>query len=237
MIEFDTTCDFTGDANGRDPDLHSLTLRAHHKRLWSKPLPNGRPFTLSDAVRRPYLHYQSDGEELWLGSDSIAQTFSRWPKMQPIVTQIGVKELRNFVQIASTIGGRIVFPAKQENQKPTINVARGFHRRIADRMDLTLECIRRHYRNEDSPLAATLSRYRDFFRLFVHFDGYVEFFLLQDLLESDTRNVRFFLPFDGFRTPAVPADVESYRHFMDATIAFVEARNRRMAAWAAARSR
>ncbi|WP_113903400.1 DUF6994 family protein [Brevibacterium celere] len=35
----------------------------------------------------------------------------------------------------------------------TINGARGLHPRIVDRFDLTLECIRRHYRGEPSPLA------------------------------------------------------------------------------------
>lgn len=44
-----------------------------------------------------------------------------------------------------------------------------------DRFDLTLECIRRHYLNMDSPLAPTLSRYTKFFALFGDFPGYVSF--------------------------------------------------------------
>ena len=42
--------------------------------------------------------------------------------------------------------------------KMTINGARGFNAKIRDRFDLTLECIRRHYRNEDSPLTDVLGR-------------------------------------------------------------------------------
>ena len=69
----------------------------------------------------------------------------------------------------------------------TINGARGCNRKIGDRFDLTLECIRRHYQREESPLSRTLSSYREFFELFGDFRGYVEFFLLQDLVaERDT---------------------------------------------------
>lgn len=50
--------------------------------------------------------------------------------------------------------------------------------RWADRFDLTLECIRRHYLGQRSPLGETLARYRDFFALFEDFSGYVEFFMV-----------------------------------------------------------
>ena len=40
---------------------------------------------------------------------------------------------------------------------------------IADPFDLTLECIRRHYLGETSPLAETLRRYEQFFALFEDF--------------------------------------------------------------------
>ena len=48
-------------------------------------------------------------------------------------------------------------------------------------MDLTLECVRRYYRHEDSPLAPVLGRYAGFFALFEDFQGYVDFFLLQPI--------------------------------------------------------
>ena len=51
----------------------------------------------------------------------------------------------------------------------------GFSSAISDRMDLTLECIRRHYIGEWSPLTKVLERYSDFFALFRDFAGYVDF--------------------------------------------------------------
>jgi hypothetical protein len=74
---------------------------------------------------------------------------------------------------------------------PTINAARGFNRKISDRMDLTLECVRRYYRREDSPLAPALGRYAGFFTLFEDFQGYVDFFLLQDLVSQGHGKVAF----------------------------------------------
>ena len=76
------------------------------------------------------------------------------------------------------MGGMIIFPANRVEGKSTINGARGFHPLIKDRIDLTLECIRRYYNNEISPLTEVLTRYTDFFALFGNFKGYVEFFLL-----------------------------------------------------------
>ena len=48
-----------------------------------------------------------------------------------------------------------------------MNRARGTRLLIADRMDLTLECIRRHYTGgPDSPLSDVATAYKDFFELF-----------------------------------------------------------------------
>ncbi|WP_352311546.1 hypothetical protein, partial [Psychrobacter sp. W2-37-MNA-CIBAN-0211] len=79
--------------------------------------------------------------------------------------------------------------------------------------DLTLECIRRHYEGEASPLDQALLRHADFFRLFEDFRGYVDFFLLQDLVTDDYTSVRFFTPFDNFTTPALPGTPEAYERY------------------------
>jgi hypothetical protein len=122
----------------------------------------------------------------------------------------------------------MVFPGNRVDGKPTINVARGLNRKISDRMDLTLECIRRYYRHEDSPMAATLGRYASFFALFEDFRGYVDFFLLQDLVSSDCEAVGFFMSFNGFNPPAVPMELDTYLEFRRLSIEFAEARNRRI---------
>jgi len=97
------------------------------------------------------------------------------------------EENEAFRTIGYTIGGMMIFPANRVDGKHTINVMRGFTRQIADRFDLTLECIRRHYLGQSSPLGETLLRYRDFFSLFDDFSGYVDFFALQDLLAEDAQ--------------------------------------------------
>ena len=88
----------------------------------------------------------------------------------------------------------------------TINVARGCHPRIKDRFDLTVECIRRHYLDEPSPLSDALARYADFFGLFGDFAGYVDFFHLQDLVNEDASAVKFFTPFEDFTASPLPAN-------------------------------
>ena len=74
-----------------------------------------------------------------------------------------------------------------------------------------------------------MTRYSEFFELFGDFRGYVDFFLLQDLVMDDYDAVRFFTPFADFTTPAVPETLDEYKGYRQLTIDFVQARNRRIA--------
>lgn len=56
-MAIDVTFDFHSDANGGDPDATSPTLRDYHRRLWRRPLPDGRAFELSTTKPRTYLHH------------------------------------------------------------------------------------------------------------------------------------------------------------------------------------
>jgi hypothetical protein len=227
-MTIDTTFDFRSDANGKDPDVSSPTLRRYHQILWSKALPNGAPFILSDTTPGIYLYHRSDLGEFFLSSDSVIPTFIKWISMKPITEQFSVQENEAFVKVAYTMGGMMIFPSNRIDRYQTINGARGFTRAISDRFDLTLECIRRHYLNLDSPMSLTLARYSDFLRLFDDFQGYVDFFLLNDLVTDDGR-VKFFMNFDEFRPPSVPFDVDSYSEYRRRSINFVQARNDRIA--------
>lgn len=104
----------------------------------------------------------------------------------------------------------------------------GLHRRIDDRLDLTLECIRRHYSNGKSPLSDVLTRYARFFDLFGDFRNYVEFFLLLDLVSSDFSAVNISVPFDDFSGSPIPKNADEYRMYERASRAFIEARNERI---------
>lgn len=225
----DIKFDFRSDTPpGKDPDALSPTLRAYHKLLWSKPLPNGVNFDLDDTKDNVYLYHKSDLGEFFLSSDSAIHTFSRWKSMAHIINQLSEDEVEAFRSLGYTMGGMIIFPANRVDGKSTINGARGLNHLIKDRIDLTLECIRRYYNNEISPLTETLNRYADFFGLFCNFQGYIEFFLLQDLVTEDFSAIKFFMHFDDFKTPAVPKSIDSYLSYKDITIKFINNRNQRI---------
>jgi hypothetical protein len=230
QLEIDTTFDFRSDARGKDPDSHSPTLRRYHRLLWSKALPDGRPFTLEDLGSSGYLRHRSARGEFRLTSDTVLRTFSRHRKMAHIISQIPEAEREDALHRGYTIGGMIVFPGVKVAGRQTINQARGTNRKIQDRFDLTLECIRRHYAGEASPLCDDLARYATFFGLFNNFQGYVDFFLLQDLVTSDYSAVRFWAPFDDFATSPFPGDIDAYRRYRTEMLGWIEARNRRIAA-------
>lgn len=229
----DTSYDVRTDATTDDPDLSSPTLRRYHQLLWSKPLPDERPFDLVTARPGTYLHHASDAGEYFLSSDSITHSYSYWRSTEALIAQVPRREVESFRRLGYTIGGMTVFPSNKVDRKPTINMARGVSRSIRDRFDLTLECIRRFYLGDAAtPLGETLNRYESFFHLFGDFRGYVDFFLLSDLVTDDVTAVSFFLPFAGFESDALPRTPSEYEVYRRASMEFLTARNERIRAWA-----
>jgi hypothetical protein len=177
-----------------------------------------------------YLTHTSPLGDFKLSSDTISNSLRGSKRRAGLIAQIPSMSLDAFQSLGSTVGARILFPGNRVDGKPTINVARGFNAQIADRFDLTLECIRLHYLEQASPLAAALDRYANFFGLFDSFKGYVDFFLLGDLVQDG--QVRFYLPFDGEFGQPLPNTVDEYIEYMTNTMGFVAARNERISAFA-----
>jgi hypothetical protein len=227
-VTIDVNFDFRQDAHGRDPDKHSSTLRSYHQFLWSKALPRGGIFALHNSSPRAYLYHESPLGEFFLSSDTVIPSFWKERSLASIFAHIPAAERDEFHRLGYTIGAMMIFPGNKVAGKMTINGARGCHPKIKDRFDLTIECIRRHYMSERSPLSDVLARYEDFFRLFGSFKGYVEFFLLQDLVSPDYSAVRFSAPFTDFTGSPVPSTLEAWRRYRDSAAEFIAARNARI---------
>jgi hypothetical protein len=161
-----------------------------------------------------------------LSSDTISNSLRSNKSVKHITSLVPSQQLDAFQYLGATIGGKILFPGKRLDGHLTINVARGFNRDIKDRFDLTLECIRLQYLGQPNPLSSSLAAYWRFFELFKDFESYVEFFLLQDLLQEG--RVRLFLSRPAFSKPALPASLKEYQEYMAKTMEFVAARNVRI---------
>ncbi len=225
MESIDITFDYRKDSKCGDPDTDSQKLYSAHKILWNKVLPSGKMLEISiinDQYGRLLL---KNNQYMNFSSDRMCPhfdgkyngLFNGWLNSEEI------ELLKNRVR---TIGGHIVFPAHKKDGF-TINQARGVNRKIGDRFDLTLECIRRFYKNEKSPLYNALNRYKDFFDLFVDFNEYVDFFLLQDFINAQNK-IEFALPFDDFIRSPLPQNSDEYRQYKDKTIEVIEKRNGRI---------
>ena len=226
----DTKFNVHSDANGGDPDSTSPTLRTYHKFLWSKSLPNGKQFKLIDNKSGTYLYHQSELGEYFLGSDAITHSY-RNHKRKTWLTQQIQNEVKELFDMGSTIGAFTIFPNNRVNGKHTINQARGVNSFIDDRFDLTLECIRLFYIGKKSPLYDTFLIYKNFFDLFENFTGYINFFLLNDLVKENDK-IKFYLPFDNFKTKPTFADINEYLIYKERVINFIKARNKRIEIWA-----
>jgi hypothetical protein len=225
--------------DGGDPDRDSQRLYQWHRLLWSRPVSGVTCFELEITFDRGYgLNLRTDdGSQFRLGSDGIIPTWSTpgWTgRFAPnLVTEI-LKDTGDFYRLGSTIGGYLLFPRNRADQSgPSLNQARGTHPAIADRFDLTLECIRRHYDepNLDNPLGDRLDYYGDFFGLFGDFDRYVRFFLLDDLVADDRLAVLSLMtgePVAGFQVPAYADSPTQYARYRQRSIDFVTRRNDRI---------
>ncbi len=238
----DTSFDFTSDSpnywrgfwnnNGglgsgsSDPDSSSPTLQRYHKLLWSRRLPNGEYMDLKCGTGADYLTWNG----FRFGSDSIIVSF-RYGRNQALLAAVAeaVPDYKAFVEdyihSSYTIGGMMIFP----KHKGSINQLRGTNKKICDRWDLTLECIRRHYAGESSPLKDVLDRDKNFFDLFVDFKGFVDFFFLQDCVSDDYSKVKIWLGKGGFSEDPLPKTVKEYLDWIRAEMEFLERRNNRIA--------
>ena len=225
-MEIDINFKFYSDSRGGDPDSASPTLRKYHKILWSKPLPCGKEFELSDIKVGTYLYHESELGEFFLGSDAITNSYKNHKRKQWLTKQVH-REVDELFERGSTIGCYIVYPKNRIDGNHTINQARGVSQMIDDRFDLTLECIRRFYLDQISPLYNTFLRYKQFFDLFEDFEGYINFFLLDDLIDKN-KNIKFYLPFDDFKNPPIFSDINDYLQYQKEVIDFIGKRNNRI---------
>jgi hypothetical protein len=216
-----------------DPDIVSPTLKEYHRLLWSKQLPNGK-FIDFETGNGCYLKWN----DFYLGSDSIIVSFmhARFKLRELVKNSIpNYAEYREQYQHKGyTIGGSIIFP----QHRWSMNQARGCSRKISDRWDLTLECIRCYYHGEPNPLESVFEKDTSFFNLFVDFKGYVDFFHLQDLVTENYSAVEFLCWFDGFHSNyPLPRTVEEYNEYINRVMKFSKSRNERIATWCRENSR
>ncbi len=228
-VMFDFTTDTPGywDENKKrlDPDFYSPTLKMYHKELWSRELPNGEVMEL-EMRKAPYYLTWKDFD---FGSDSIIVEM-KYPKNQKIINQVYEKiddpdlYYENLLRKSYTIGGMVIFP----RHRNSMNAMRGMLIKISDRWDMTLECIRRYYNGEDSPLYKTICSDKEFFDLFVDFKGYVDFFFMQDMVSEDYSIVDCWCGDFSFEGSGLPKTVDEYFKFIELEHEFLKKRNARI---------
>ena len=212
-------------AGACDPDACSPTLQRYHQLLWSKPLPNGENLELSQGIGPTYLSWR----DMRFGSDSILASF-RYRDNRGVIDAVMQQVpnykvfMEDFLHKAYTIGGMIIFP-KHPN---SMNQRRGTDKQIRDRWDFTMECIRRFYIGESSPLSDVLEQDSDFYALFKDFKGYVDFFYLQDCVTEDYKQVRFWLGNGSFTDHPLPRTVDEYLTWIAEELDFLDKRNARI---------
>ncbi len=214
--------------NGSDPDSTSRTLQNYHKLLWSRTLPNEQKMCLRAGSGAYYLTWNG----MRFGSDSILASFrykdykwmlDRVAELVPDYKAFVEQYLREFY----SIGGMIIFPKRQGG----INQSRGWNPYIRDRWDRTMECIRRYYLEEDSPLFKVLKEDKQFFDLFVDFKGFVDFFFLQDCVSEDYTRVLFWEGDNEIESQPLPKTVQDYLKWISNEKEFVRKRNARIDRW------
>ena len=208
-----------------DPDSASKTMKLYHKVLYSRILPNGKRMCLKIGTNSEYLVW----DDFKFGSDSIIVSF-RYKKYRYMIEQVANSMpnwqayMESYIKKSYTVGGEIIFP----KYKGGINQTRGCNQYICDRWDLTLECIRRYYIGETSPLYTVLHKNKSFFDLFIDFRGYVDYFFLQDCVSEDYDSVVFWIGSGEFEKYPFPKTVSEYLDWITKELEFVNKRNNRI---------
>jgi len=212
----------------KDPDSYSKILYDYHYILWhNKEIKTDVYFKLLKQDKTPYkfMYYIND-TVYTLSSDAMIHTYLKWKSLNHLNLSYTSELIKEFRHLSLTIGGYIIFPSNKINNKPTINASRGMNPYIKDRFDLTLECIRRWYLNQESPLFEVINRYKDFFNAFETFKNYVRFFYLEPLINKD-ETIQFWLPINDFDSKEViPKDLDMYKMYMENVKKFIRERNR-----------
>ncbi|WP_159803313.1 DUF6994 family protein [Arthrobacter zhaoguopingii] len=241
MRVFDITFDCKSDVpTGKDPDSHSQKLKTNHELLWTKALSSDVLFAPTEPSdpktrRNNYLMFeQASDKKFTFGSDAITNSYTKWSRPKALVEAkagLSEKQKLRYFNPPYTIGSAMIWPVRKIH-RPTMNTARGMRGKIADRMDLTLECIRRHYAEEPgSPLEDVTTNYADFFALFGTFEQFVKFFHFQDLVTREGK-IDFFLKHgEDFKRSGVPVTTDEYVEVREASLKFIKRRGNRMADW------
>lgn len=239
VLNIDVTHSFTDDCgywdtygkkrkgnSTRDPDTCSVILRMYQQQLYSRETSNGLRLVLDDHLVWNNMHFSSD---------AIINMYAyQLPEVEKEIDDYE-ETIKKYIHKSYTIGGEIIFP-KHDFKKygQTINQRRGWHPRIKDRFDLTLECIRRFYEGKDSPLFKTLKIDEAFFNLFGKgkngFKNYVDFFFLNDLVLPNGK-INFFLDTktDIFScNDPRPQNKQEWQQLYDNQMKFLENRNKKI---------
>ena len=228
-FDYRTDCDYPK----QDPDKYSCRLKKDHCEMWSKPLPVSKYGELKPQPKKERLVAFINGEHFDFGCDSITNCYTNRDNTFELRKDKEIVDLINkYNDVDYTIASSIIFPLQRDDgvTKWTINQARGCLRRISDRIDLTLECIRIFYLDnyQKTPLQSCLIKYKRFFDWFGSFENYVKFFLLDDLVSKDYKTVIGFTDVLDFDHAMPISSVEEYKEYIKRNISFIEKRTERI---------
>ena len=221
---------------GQDPDKHSKNLGEEHCKLWNHTSGFGK------LEWNPYnrLTTTINGVEYIFTPDSITNCYIQSKRRVKGDTLTESEKVRSFGnEVASlikdyedtdyTIGSSLLFPISIDGKSLhwTMNRARGISYKVHDRIDYTLECIKRYYdKNDDNPLKKAIERSKEFFDLFSCFKDYAEFFFFDDFIAEEGNVISFTGDID-FDNP-FPNTKEKYIEYIKNTMLYILKRNKRI---------
>ncbi len=205
-----------------DPCDDSLFLKKSIRKMFSRPLPNGQTMELEET---------SSGfrwNDFRFGIDTVVPSFfstrNRNLSKAYALSETDFRDsVSEYIRETDLLGAYTIYPVHANSLIQCIYS----NNRIRGRWDFVLECVRRHYSGEDSPLYDCMRRDRLFYDLFVDFNGFIDFFYLNDFINSDG-TVKMLLQTELFEMNPVPRNWDEYKKWFGTNIELVKKRNSRM---------
>lgn len=183
-----------GLSEAQDPADFSAKLAQYQILLYTKPLPSGGFLKLRANKFNQVEAELPSGESILLTSMPLIHQACFEADNHELLSKLPQSQVDIMLRTLVTSGNYMLIPAQPLNGYRLDDFRK--NPRIGNRIDLYLECVRRQYAGEPSPLDDILNPFKPWFELFLSFKQFVEFFYLGNLYDPKLKKIHFFKTFD-----------------------------------------
>lgn len=171
-----------------DIDKNSINLYRYYELFLSKEFPNGKKYLFEMRRYKGSMEIYWEEKNIELTCDYIGPIKDDYYAFK----NSNGKELGRLLLNTRTFAGTMIWPRKYRTIRQSVNQYKG--RMYKDRLDFVLVELERYYKNWNPydcfflTLGQIFNDYKEWYELFVDFNGFISFFNLQSFVHRNGEN-------------------------------------------------